>query len=137
VELLGKEMVVENTNQFVIKKKTGNIPFIILSPLKSKIEPIKKTLSSGSIFVNSYKIQDYIPIPDDEGFYKRPTSSLRFSGLMLLRFGLDEASVEKFMALNNLRNTIVAHSANNSTAEITEKHVIQLAESLEQVFKKL
>jgi CheY-like chemotaxis protein len=118
VELLGKEMVVENTNQFVIKKKTGNIPFIILSPLKSKIEPIKKTLSSGSIFVNSYKIQDYIPIPDDEGFYKRPTSSLRFSGLMLLRFGLDEASVEKFMALNNLRNTIVAHSANNSTAEI-------------------
>ncbi|PWK28195.1 CheY-like chemotaxis protein [Arcicella aurantiaca] len=137
-ELLGKELIDDNTTKFFIKKKSGNIDFIIKTPLLSKVEPVKEASSTGKSFLKGYKEKDYTPIKDDdEGFYKKPTSSLRFSGLMLLRFGFEEVSVETFMSLNNLRNTVVAHSADNSASEIKVENVISLLEILEKVFQKL
>ena len=137
VELLGKELINDNSTKFFVKRRSGNIDFIIKSPLLSKIEPVKEFSNSGKYFIKSYKEKDYTPISDDEVFYKKPTSSLRFSGLMLLRFSFGEASVETFMSLNNLRNTVVAHSADNSALEIKVENVIALLEILEKVFQKL
>lgn len=137
VELLGKELINDNPTKFFIKKKSGNIDFIIKSPLLSKIEPLKKSSSTSKYFIKGYKEKDYTPISDEEIFYKKPTSSLRFSGLMLLRFGFSEASVETFISLNNLRNTVVAHSADNSTSEIKVENVITLLEILGETFQKL
>lgn len=136
VELLGKELIIDNPTKFFVKRRS-DIDFIIKSPLLSKIEPVKEFSNTGKYFIKGYKKNDYIPITDDEGFYKKPTSSLRFSGLMLLRLGFDETSVENFMLLNNLRNTVVAHSADNSTTEIKVENVIALLEILEKTFQKL
>ena len=135
VELLGKEMISENrdNSKLIIKRRIGDIDFIIKSPLQSKIRPIK---SNGS--VETYELSNYFPDNDDEKYYTgRISSSLQFSGLLLLRFGFNEDDVKDFMTLNKLRNDVVAHSAVNSNAEITVQNVIELAEMLEKVFKKL
>jgi hypothetical protein len=117
IELLGKEMISENrdNSKLIIKRKTGDINFIIKSPLQSKIRPIK---NNGSI--ETYEPNDYFPNKDDEKYYMgRISSSLQFSALLLLRFSYDEETVKDFIVLNNLRNIVVAHSASNSNAEIT------------------
>jgi len=135
VEVLGKELIDESTTEYFIKRKPSPIGFIIKSPLKCMITPI--TIQPGKkIFVEGYEIQDYSP-KDDSNFYVKPSSSLRFSALMLLRFGFNKEDVKDFMALNNLRNTVVAHSADNPNAEITIENVIKLAEILEKAFAKL
>lgn len=135
VELLGKELIDDKPDKFIVSRKIGNIDFIIKSPLKCMIAPIK--IHSGkNTFVEGYEIQDYSP-KEDSNFYIKPSSSLRFSALMLLRFGFNKGDVKDFMALNNLRNTVVAHSADNPNAEITIENVIKLAEMLEKVFERL
>jgi CheY-like chemotaxis protein len=135
VELLGKEMISESrdNSKLIIKRKIGDIDFIIKSPLKSKIRPIK---NNG--FIETYEPSDYSPDNDDEKYYTgRISSSLQFSALLLLRFSYDRETVKDFIFLNNLRNTVVAHSASNSNAEITTENVIQLAELLKKTFDKL
>ncbi len=133
IEILGKSLIEDKDDKLMILGKTNvKINFVNLKPvLLSKIEPIK----SGT-FITSFKINDYTPVSDDS-YYTNPTSSTRFAGLMLLRFGFTETDVAKFMQLNYLRNTLVAHPTNQTTNSISLNDIISLVTILKISFDHL
>lgn len=134
IETLGNELVIKDRdNKIVIKAGIRKTDFIFLKPkLLSKIEPIK---DNG--IIAGFLLKDYLPPSDDEKFYKKPSSSTKFSGLMLLKFGCTEADVQNFISLNSLRNKVVAHSSDKVDDEIHIDNVVDLVQLICSAFKKI
>ncbi|MFB9862464.1 hypothetical protein [Rufibacter immobilis] len=140
VEVLGKELIEEiktdnKPAKYIIKGKAGiKINFISLSStVKSEIEPVIE----GKHNIVGYTKSEFYPQKDEWKYYIDPTSSLRFSGLMILRFALNESKVSRFIRLNKLRNSVVAHSSNNANEEVKIEDVLELAEILKDSFQKI
>ncbi|WP_157618349.1 hypothetical protein [Spirosoma spitsbergense] len=136
VEVLGKELIKgNNRTAYTItdSRRSGfrQIPFISFSPaIQSHIYPTM----NGSV-VNSYRDASYTPTTDDRKYYDSPTSSLRFSGLMLLRFGMSEADTVAFLRLNRLRNDLT-HEGNTSS-RVVSTDVMEILRLIKKAFEKI
>lgn len=135
IEFLGKELIEGDSRiGYTIKGKKSSglkpIPFIQLSPvIQSEITPTK---SGKDIY--KFDIKSYTPPAAEERYYQYPTSSTRFSGLMLLRLGMDEIDTSAFMRLNRLRNDLTHEG---STAKVTPVDILEILRLIEQAFQKI
>ena len=139
IEIFGKELIKDenyekqSSGYYVKGKRNEKIEFISFLPkCRAMIKPKKK---DG--FLISYTAQPYEPVGEDLKYYMNPNSSMKFAGIMLLRFRFKDSEVENFIRLNNLRNSLVAHSGNISKLELNTIDVIQLAELIKESFVRI
>jgi CheY-like chemotaxis protein len=132
IEVLGKDLVRENAKTGYIimsSRRTGSkvIPFIKFSPLECEIKPT--TINEKP---SSYSLNKYTPNKDDTQYYEKPTSSLLFCGLMLLRFNMTQADTSRFLRLNKLRNDLTHEGA--AKVSITYQDVMEILHLIKRVF---
>ena len=135
IEVLGKELIRPDATGFVITgKKVTNfrpIPFITLSAvIQSEITPTKNGKN-----IHSFEVGAFTPPELDRKFYQYPTSSTRFSGLMLLRLRMKEPDTIAFLRLNKLRNDLTHEG--NTTAKVTPSDILEMLRLIERAFKEI
>lgn len=131
IEVLGKELIRRDTTGFVIASKKGSTRFISLSPIiQSEITPTKNGKD-----IYSFDVGAYTPPETDKKFYQYPTSSTRFSGLMLLRFRMNKADTVAFLRLNKLRNDLTHEG--NTTAKVAPTDILEILRLIERAFKEI